>query len=106
MPNTSQNNGIENISKEISLLQDRLQINEKSLNQFKNGLRRIGRLRLKQGQKTNLSKSKKMQEALKDIFKNKIKLIKKESDMLKNALVNVKKRERLSEKGLKEIAKM
>ena len=48
MPNTSQNNGIENISKEISLLQDRLEINEKSLNQFKNGLRRIGRLRLKQ----------------------------------------------------------
>ena len=47
MPNTSQNNGIEDICKEISLLQDRLEINEKSLNQFKNGLRRIGRLRLK-----------------------------------------------------------
>ena len=92
MPNTSQNNGIENISKEISLLQDRLEINEKNLDQFKNGLRRIERLRLKQGQKTNLSKSKKMQEALKDIFKNKIKLIKKESDMLKNALLNVKKK--------------
>ena len=29
MPNTSQNNGIENISKEISLLQDRLEINKK-----------------------------------------------------------------------------
>ena len=39
MLNTSQNNEIENISKEISLLQDRLEINEKSLNQFKNGLR-------------------------------------------------------------------
>ena len=77
MPNTSQNNGIENISKEISLLQDRLQINEKSLNQFKNGLRRIGRLRLKQGQKTILSKTKKMQKAWKDIFNNRIKLIKK-----------------------------
>ena len=59
MSNTSQNNGIENINKEISLLLDRLEINEKSLNQFKNGLRRIGRLRLKQGQKTNLSKTKK-----------------------------------------------
>ena len=58
-PNTSQNNGIENINKELSLLQDRLEINEKRLNQFKNGLRRIGRLRLKQGQKTNLSKTKK-----------------------------------------------
>ena len=46
-----------------------------------------------------------MQEALKDIFENKIKLIKKKSDILKNALVNVKKRKR-SEKGLKKIAKM
>ena len=105
MLNTSQNNGIENINKEISLLQDRLEINEKSLNQFKNGLRRIRKLRLKQGKKTNLSKTKKIQEALKDIFKNKIKNIKKKSDLLKNALVNVKKRKRLSGKGLKKIAK-
>ena len=60
MPNISQNNGIENISKEMSLLQDRLEINEKSLNQFKNGLRQIGRLWLKQGQKKNLSKTKKL----------------------------------------------
>ena len=66
--NTSQNNGIENIDKEINLLQDRLDINEKSLNGFKNGLRRIGTLRLKQGQKTNLSKTNKIQEALEDIF--------------------------------------
>ena len=43
MPNINQNNEIESINKEISLLQDRLKINE-SLNQFKNGLRRIGRL--------------------------------------------------------------
>ena len=106
MPNINQNNEIESINKEISLLQDRLDINEKSLNQFKIGLRRIGRLRLKQGQKINLSKTKKMQEALKDIFKNKIKLIKKRVDILKNALVKVKKRKRLSEKGLKKIAKM
>ena len=77
MSNISQNNGIEGINKEVSLLQDRLKINEKSLSQFQNALTRIGRLRLKQGQKTNLSKTKKMQEALKDIFKNKIKLIKK-----------------------------
>ena len=81
MPNINQNNEIESINKEISLSQDRLKINEKSLNQFKNGLRRIGRLRLKQGQKTNLSKTKKMQEALKYIFENKIKLIKKKSDL-------------------------
>ena len=77
MSNRNQNNEIESINQEISLLQDRLKINEKNLNQFKNGLRRIVRLRLKQGQKTNFSKTKKMQEALKDIFKNKIKYIKK-----------------------------
>ena len=106
MPNINQNNEIESINKEISLLQDRLKINEKSLNQFKNGLRRIGRLRLKQGQKTNLSKTKKMQEALKVIFKKNINLIENKSDILKNALVNIQKRKKLFEKGLKKIAKM
>ena len=77
MPNISQNNEIEHISKEISLLEDRLKINEKSLNQFQNGLMRIGRIRVKQGQRTNLSQIKKIQKILKDIFKNKIKHIKK-----------------------------
>ena len=77
MPNINQNNEIEHINKEISLLQDRLKINEKSLNQFQNGLMRIERLRLKQGQGTNLSKTEKIQKILKDIFKNKIKHIKK-----------------------------
>ena len=77
MPNISQNNKIEHINKEISLLQDRLQVNEKSLNQFQNGLMRIGRIRVKQGQRTNLSQTKKIQKILKDIFKNKIKYIKK-----------------------------
>ena len=91
MSNISQSNGTESINREVSLLQDILKINKKSLNQFQNGLRQIGRLRLKQGQKTNLSKNRKMQEALKDIFKNKIKLIIKLSDILKNAFVNVKK---------------
>ena len=52
MPNISQNNEIEHINKEISLLQDRLKINEKSLNQFQNGLMRIGRIQVKQGQGT------------------------------------------------------
>ena len=106
MPNINQNNEIESINKEISLLQDRLKINEKSLNQFQNGLMRIGRIRVKQGQRTNLSQTKKIQKILKDIFKNKIKHIKKKADLLKNALVNVKKRKRLFEKGLKKIAKM
>ena len=41
MSNINQNNEIENINKEISLLQDRLEINEKSLNQFKNRLMQI-----------------------------------------------------------------
>ena len=59
MSSINQNNEIEYINKEISLLQDRLKINEKSLNQFKNGLRRIGRLQSNQGQKTSLSKTKK-----------------------------------------------
>ena len=77
MPNINQYNETGSINKEISLLQDKLKINVKSLNQFENGLRQTGRLRLKQGQKTSLFKTKKMQEALKVIFKNKIKLIKK-----------------------------
>ena len=77
MPNTQQNNEIEHINKEINLLQDRLKINEKSLNQFHNGLMRIERIRVKQGQRTNLSQTKKIQKILKDIFKNKIKHIKK-----------------------------
>ena len=77
MPNINQYNEIGSINKEISLLQDKLKINVKSLNQFENGLRQTGRLRLKQGQKTSLFKTEKMQEALKVIFKNKIKLIKK-----------------------------
>ena len=84
-------------------MQDRLKKNEKILNQFKNVLRRIGRLRLKQGQKTNLFKTKKTQEALKVIFKKKIKFIKKKSDILKNAFANIQKRKRVFEKGLKKI---
>ena len=59
MPNINQNNEIESINKEINLSQDRLEINEKTLNQFKNRLSQIGRLQLKQGQKTNLFKTEK-----------------------------------------------
>ena len=102
----NQNNEIEHISKEMSSLQDRLKLNENSLNQFQNGLMRIGTIRVKQGQRTNFSQTKKIQKILKDIFKNKIKHIKKKADLLKNALVNVKKRKRLFEKGLKKIAKI
>ena len=73
-------------------MQDRLKINEKNLNQLQNGLMRIGRIRVKQGQRTNLSQTKKIQKILKDIFKNKITYIKKKDDLLKNALVNVQKK--------------
>ena len=77
MSNINQNNEIENINKEISLLEDRLKINEESKNQFKNVFMQIKRLQLKQGQRTNLSETKKIQKIFKGIFKNKIKNIKK-----------------------------
>ena len=77
MPNINQNNEIERTNKEISLLQDKHKINEKSLNQFQNGLTRIGRLQVKQRQRTNLSKTENIQKILKDIFKNMIKNIQK-----------------------------
>ena len=43
MTNTKQNNEIEPINKEMNLLQDLFKINEIRLNQFQNGLMRIGR---------------------------------------------------------------
>ena len=92
MPNINQNNEIEPINKEINLLQDLLKKkNEKSKNQFQNGLMRIGRLRVKQGQRTNLSKTKKIQNILKNILQNKIKHIEKKTNLLKNTLTYVKK---------------
>ena len=97
MPYTKQNNEIEHINKEISLLQDRLKINEKSLNQFQNELLQIGRLRVKQGQRTNLSKTKKIQNILKNLLQNKIMHIAKKTNLLRNALAHVKKRKRLFE---------
>ena len=106
MTNTKQNNEIENINKEISLVQDRLKINEKSKNQFQNGLMEIGRIRVKQGQKTNLSQTKKIQNIVKNIFQNKIKHIEKKANLLRNTLAHVKKRKRLFEKGLEKTVKM
>ena len=76
MPNTQHNNiqnEIEQINKEINLLQDRLKKNEKSLNQFQNGLMQIKRIRLKKGQRMDLSQTKKIQNIVKDILQNKIK---------------------------------
>ena len=68
---------INHINNEINLLQDLVKKNEKSKNQSQNGLMRIGRIRVKQGQSTNLSQTKKIQNILKNISKNKIKHIKK-----------------------------
>ena len=53
MPNTQQNNiqnEIEQINKEINLLQERLKKNEKSLNQFQNGLMHIRKMRVKKNE--------------------------------------------------------
>ena len=108
MPNTQQNNiqnEIKQINKEINLLQDR-QKNEKSLNQFQNGLIHIRRIRVKKGQRTDLSQTKEIQNIVKDILQNKIKQIEKNTNLLQNILAQVKKRKRLFEKGLKKIAKM
>ena len=91
MPNTQQNNEIEYINKEINLLQDGLKKNEKSQNQFQNGLKQIRRMRVKKGQKTYLSQTKKIQNIFKDIFQNKIKQIEKNTNLLQNILTQVKK---------------
>ena len=109
MPNTQQNNirdEIEQIKKEIDLLQDRLKKNEKSQNQFQNGLMHVRKTRVKKGQRTDLSQTKEIQNIVKDILQNKIKQIKKNTNLLQNILAHVKKRKRLFEKGLKKIAKM
>ena len=59
MSNLQQNNEIEHINKEINLLHDLLKKNEKSQNQFQNGLMQIRRIRAKTGEMTNLSQTKK-----------------------------------------------
>ena len=62
MPNTQHNNiqnEIEQINKEINLLQDRLKKNEKSQNQFQNGLNQIRRIRVKKDKGQIFLKAKK-----------------------------------------------
>ena len=66
----------------------------------------IGRIRVRKGQRLNLSQTKKLQNIVKNIFQNKIEQIEKNTNLLKNILAQVKKRKRLFEKGLKKIAKM
>ena len=58
MLNPQQNkiqNEIEQIKKEINLLQDRLKKKEKSLNQFQNGLMQIKRIQVKKTQRPDFS---------------------------------------------------
>ena len=63
----------------------------------------IGRIRVKKGQRADLSQTKKIKNILKNIFQNKIEQIKKNTtNLLQNILVQVKKRKRLVEKGLKK----
>ena len=87
-------------------MQDGLKKNEKSLNQFQNGLMRIRRIRVKKGQWMDLSQTKEIQNIVKGILQNKTKQVEKNTNLLQNILAQVKKRKRLFEKGLKKIAKM
>ena len=91
MPNIKQNNEIEHINKEINSLQGSLKINEKSLNQFQNGLMQIRRIQVKKGQMTNLSQTKKIQNILKIYFKIRLSKSKKSANLLQNILRQVKK---------------
>ena len=87
-------------------MQDRLKQNEKSQNQFQNGLMQIGRIQLKKGQSTNIYQTKKMQNMVNNIFQNKIEQIKQNTNLLQNIFAHLKKTKRLFEKGLEKIAKM
>ena len=67
--------------------------NEKSLNQ--NGLMRIGRIRVKKGQRKNLSQTKKIQNIVKNIFQNKIKQIKKNANLRQKYTCTCKKKKEI-----------
>ena len=51
----------------------------------------IGRIRVKKGQRADLSQTKKIKNILKNIFQNKIEQIKKNTNLLQNILAQVKK---------------
>ena len=73
-------------------MQDLLKKNEKSQNQFQNGLMQIGRIQVTERKRTDLSQTKKIQNTVKNIFQNKIKEIKKNANLLQNTIAHVKKR--------------
>ena len=86
-------------------MQERLKKNEKSQNQFQNRLMQIKRIRAKKEQRPDFSQTKKIQNIVKNIFQSKIEQIKKNTNILKNILAQVKKRKKLFEKGLKKMQK-
>ena len=88
MQNFQQNSEIMHINNEINLLQDLLKKNEKIQNQFQNGLARIGKIRVKKGQRTNFFQTRKIQNIVKNIFQNKIKQIKKKKKKRKRVYDN------------------
>ena len=77
MQTLPQNSEIMYINNEIRLLQDLLKKNEKIQNQFENGLARIGKIRVKKGQRINFFQARKIQIIVSNIFQNKINQIKK-----------------------------
>ena len=93
MPNLQQNNQIEHINKEINLLQDLLKKKRKKSKSISKWVNENRRIQVKQGQMTNLSQTKKIQNVVKNIFQNKIKQIKKNTKLLQNILTQVKKRD-------------
>ena len=60
-------NKTEQIKEEINLLQDRLNKNKKSLNQFQNGLMQIKRIQVK---KARFFSNQKIQNIVKNMFQN------------------------------------
>ena len=54
----------------------------------------IGTIRVKKGQRTDISQTKKIQNIVKNILQNKIEQIKKNTSLLQNILAQVKKRKR------------
>ena len=87
------------INNEINLLQDLLKKNEKIQNQFQNGLARIGKIRVNKGQGTNFFQTRKIQNIVRNIFQNKIKQIRKNTNIRQNTLANVKKERDYLKKG-------
>ena len=66
---------------------------------------RIKRLRLKQGQRKNIFETKNIQNISKDIFKNKIKNIKKKGRSTKKCTCNCTKKKKIIWKRIKENSK-